>query len=163
MKKSSLGWLLLLLFTYSVTACHFATATIVYDIMNFTPTTIHLTESVKLYAQISYVGSGFGVQPVNFTWYVNSTEVMTENSTSSTLIYTPKAVGTYLVNATVNGYSNGKIITLTVLPQTTPTPSIIAPTPTPTVPEYSSLVILPLLFLVLSVALVLRAKILYKD
>ena len=81
-----------------------------------------------------------GVQDVSFRWYVNGTEVFFENSTSSTLIYTPQTTGVYLINATVNGFSDGKVIIVTVLPHSTQSPTV-STTPTPTVPEFSWLTI----------------------
>ena len=130
---------------------------IVYDIIEFTPTDIHLSETAKLYAQVSWLGSGIiGVHSVNFIWYVNSTEVLTENATSSTLIYKPQAVGIYLINATVNGYSNGQVVTVTVLSEPTESPTAISPTPT--VPELSWLIILPLILSIFSVIAILRHR-----
>jgi hypothetical protein len=134
-------------------------STPVYDIFDLqhghtSPTIIQLGESVSIYAQVSFVQSGVGVQDVNFTWYVNGTQVFTENATSSTLNYTPQNIGVYLVNATVNGYSNGQIVTVTVLSEPTESPTTISPTPT--VPELSWLTIPPLLVAVFSVALVFR-------
>jgi hypothetical protein len=161
MKNKRLGWLILL-FLICLFTINFANASMpVYDIISFTPTTIYLSESAKLYAQVSFVQSGVGVQNVNFVWFVNGTEAFSENSTSSTLIYTPQSIGVYLINATVNGYSNGKVITVTVLSQTTPSPTI-STNPTPSVPEFSWLTILPLL-LTIPIALAMVRKRLQRD
>jgi hypothetical protein len=125
----------------------------VYDIISFTPTNIHLTESIKLYAQVSFVQSGVGVQNVNFRWYINSTELYSENSTSSTLNYTPETTGTYLINATVNGYSNGQVITVTVLPL-----SNLSLTSSPIVTEFPIIAIIPILGAILTGAIIVRIK-----
>jgi hypothetical protein len=120
MKNSSLVLVMVLFFVFSSAFSFTNASEPVYDILhNTSPTFIQLGENVRIYAQVSFVQSGVGVQDVNFTWYVNGTEVCSESATSSTLIYTPQAIGVYLVNATVNGYSNGQVVTVTVLSQTT--------------------------------------------
>jgi hypothetical protein len=138
MKNTSTGWLILLFFLCSFIVVQSTNASIpVYDIISFTPVAIRLWENVKLYEQVSFVQSGVGVQDVNFRWYVNGTEVFSENSTSSTLIYTPQTIGTYLINATVNGYSNGQVVTVTVIPQTAVNFENITAEIQPLSPEYN--------------------------
>ena len=144
MKQSYFSLLLLcLLVLFTSSACIANASNPVYGIISFTPTTINLGETVKLLAQVSFVQSGVGVQDVNFTWYVNCTEVLSENSTGSTLIYTPKTVGTYLFNVTVNGYSDGQSITVTVISKPFESPTTMSPTPS--VSEMTCLMIVPLI------------------
>ena len=67
---------------------------------------------------------------------------------------------TLYANDTVGNWAIPQTITYTVYfyPDTYSTPSSATPTPTPSVPEFPSLVIVPLLLSVFSVALILRYK-----
>jgi hypothetical protein len=164
MKKSVLGWLLLTLFISSAAALSIVSAnTIDYDIFALSSTTITLSQTVTIYCDVGYVESN-GVPPANFVWYVNGSFTKSETAAGSNLTFSSPKLGTYEVTATVNGYSNGEVVTVKVLSNlpssdnkietpTTATPtstqtiiSTLPPLITPTVPEYSTLVIVTLLF-----------------
>jgi hypothetical protein len=90
-----------------------------------------LHQSIQLLAQVGYVESN-GVPPANFSWFVNGVLAKSERSASSTFIFVANAVGTYRITATVNGYSNSQIVNVTVIGESTPTP-------TPSPPNITSL------------------------
>jgi hypothetical protein len=103
-------------------------AVVVYDIFPFpqSSTTINLHQSIKLLAQVGYVESN-GVPPADFVWYVNGALAKSERSASSTFIFFANAVGTYHITATVNGHSNSQVINVTVIGESTPTPTLSPP------------------------------------
>jgi hypothetical protein len=108
----------------SICGFNFVNAGVVYDIFPFpqSPTTIKLHQSIQLLAQVGYVESN-GVPPANFSWFVNGVLAKSERCASSTFIFIANAVGTYRITATVNGYSNSQVVNVTVIGESTPTPS----------------------------------------
>jgi hypothetical protein len=122
---------------------------------------------VDIYAQVGYIESGT-FPPSDFQWYVNGEPTKFENIGNSVYTFTPQAVGKYVITVTVNGETNSKRVTVTVIadsipspnssstpiPSLSPTPTStpsLTPTSTPNVPEFPSLII-PLLLSIMLVA-----------
>jgi len=119
----------------SICGFNLVNAGVVYDIFPFpqSSTTIKLHQSIPVLAQVGYVESN-GVPPANFSWYVNGVLAKSERSASSTFIFFANAVGIYWITATVNGYANSQVVNITVIGESTPTP-----TPTHSPPNISSI------------------------
>jgi hypothetical protein len=88
---------------------------------------------VDIYAQVSYVQSGT-MPPSDFQWYVNGEPTKFESASNSVHTFTPQANGKYVITVTVNGETNSKIVTVTVVAESTQEPASTpsqSPTSTP--------------------------------
>ena len=123
---------------------------------------------VDIYAQVGYIESGT-FPPSDFQWYVNGEPTKFESIGNSVYTFTPQAIGKYVITVTVNGETNSKMVTITVIadfipspnssstpiPSLSPTPtSTPSPTPTstPTAPEFPFWIIPLLLSIMLATA-----------
>jgi hypothetical protein len=120
-----------------------AIASVKYD---YTRTTITLNETVEFSAEVSSFS--------NMTWFCDDVAVQSELGMSSNYTFIPKALGTYLIKLSVDGFTNPPPmgptkVTVIAEPKPSPTPiqspsetSTPTQSSTPIVPEFPSIIII---------------------
>ena len=104
-----------------------AVASVKYD---YTKTTITLNETVEFSAEVNSFS--------NMTWFCDDVAVQSGLGMSSAYTFIPKAIGTYFIKLSVDGFTNPPPagptrVTVIAEPITSPTPTHLQkPSPTPT-------------------------------